>query len=71
MDTYHRWMEVVIPGSLGGIPVINLPVGFDETNRPMGMQVMGQFGDDKKVLEFGLAYENLTDHLQKRPGLKK
>jgi amidase len=69
MDTYHRWMEVVIPGSLGGIPVINLPVGFDAKNRPMGMQIMGQFGDDKKVLEFGLAYENLTDHLQRRPNM--
>lgn len=22
MDTYHRWMEVVIPGSLSGCPVI-------------------------------------------------
>ena len=30
MDTYHRWMEVVILGSLGGIPVVNVPVGFDD-----------------------------------------
>jgi len=30
MDTYHRWMEVVILASLGGIPAVNVPVGFDE-----------------------------------------
>lgn len=63
MDTYHRWMEIVILGSLGGLPVINVPVGFDASGRPMGMQVMGRRGSDKTVLEFGLAYENLTDHL--------
>ena len=69
MDTYHRWMEVVIPGSLGGLPVINVPVGFDGNGRPMGMQIIGRYGDDKRVLEFGLAYEQLTDHLQQRPDL--
>ncbi len=69
MDTYHRWMEVVILGSLGGIPVVNIPVGFDAKERPMGMQIMGKFGDDKRVLEFALAYEQITTHLSKRPKL--
>ncbi len=69
MDTYHRWMEVVILGSLGGIPVVNVPVGFDAQGRPMGMQIMGRFGEDRKVLEFALAYEQITDHLQQRPQL--
>lgn len=69
MDTYHRWMEVVIYGSLGGLPVVNVPVGFDEESRPMGMQVIGRFGEDKKVLEFALAYEEITNHLDIRPKL--
>jgi amidase len=67
MDTYHRWMEIVILASLGGIPVINIPVGFDQAGRPMGMQIMANFGQDKKVLEFGLAYDQITDFLQRRP----
>lgn len=70
MDTYHRWMEVVILGSLGGIPVINVPVGFDAQGRPMGMQIMGKYGDDRKVLEFGLAYEQITNFLSQRPQLQ-
>ncbi len=69
MDTYHRWMEVVILGSMGGLPVINVPVGFDSQGRPMGMQVMANFGEDKKVLEFALAYEGITDYLSVRPKL--
>lgn len=70
MDTYHRWMEVVVPGSLGGIPVLNVPVGFDSRGRPMGMQILGKLGDDRRVLAFGLAYEQITDHLSVRPSMK-
>ena len=69
MDSYYRWMEVVILGSLGGIPVVNVPVGFDEKGRPMGMQVMGKLGNDKRVLEFALAYEQVTEYLHKKPDL--
>lgn len=67
MDTYHRWMEVVIGGTLAGLPVANVPVGFDAKGRPMGMQVMGPFGQDQDVLEFAMAYESATDYLQIRP----
>jgi amidase len=70
MDTYHRWMEVVIGGTLGGFPVVNVPVGFDPAGRPMGMQVMGRFGDDQRVLEFAMAYERVTPHLARRPVLQ-
>jgi amidase len=69
MDTYHRWMEVVIGGTLGGLPVAALPAGFDPHGRPMGIQVLGPAGQDVKVLEFALAYEAITDHLEHGPAL--
>jgi amidase len=69
MDTYHRWMEVVIGGTLAGIPVVNVPVGFDERGRPMGMQLMGPFAEDRRVLELAMAYEHVTDHFDRRPEL--
>lgn len=69
MDTYHRWMEVVIGGTLSGCPVINLPAGFDGQGRPMGIQVIAPMGEDQKLLEFGLAYEAHTDYLQRKPPL--
>ena len=28
MDTYHRWMEVVVPASLIGVPTLCVPAGF-------------------------------------------
>lgn len=70
MDTYHRWMEVVIGGTLGGLPVVNVPVGFDADDRPMGMQLMGPFGADRRVLDLALAYEKVTDFLGRRPVLQ-
>ena len=69
MDTYHRWMEVVIGGTLSGNPVVNVPAGFDERGRPMGMQCIGRMGQDKEVLEFAMAYEAVTDYLDRRPDM--
>ena len=69
MDSYHRWMEIVIGGTLAGLPVVNLPAGFDKQGRPMGIQVMGPSGADTAVLEFALAYESATSFLAQRPSL--
>lgn len=70
MDTYHRWMEVSIGGTLSGCPVVNLPAGFDEQGRPMGLQFIGPMGEDSELLQFALAYEASVDHLTKRPLLR-
>jgi len=69
MDTYHRWMEVVIGGTLAGVPVVNVPVGFVAKNRPMGMQILAPFGEDRLALEFAAACEQVTGHLETRPEL--
>ncbi len=57
MDSYHRWMEVVVPGTMSGCPVVNLPVGFDEAGRPMGMQLIGRPRADRELLSVAAAYE--------------
>ena len=71
MDTYHRWMEVVIGGTLGGLPVVSLPAGFDVRGRPMGMQFIGRMGEDRRVLEFAMAYEAVTGYLDRRPVMQE
>ena len=67
MDTYHRWMEVVIPVSLLGLPALNIPVGFGPTGLPMGMQIFGPTGADATVLAMGQSYHQATDWPGKRP----
>ncbi|WP_454056509.1 amidase [Cupriavidus sp. Marseille-Q8015] len=61
MDTYHRWMEVVVPWTLAGAPVISVPVGFGEQGLPMGMQLIGRPRDDLGVMQLAYAYERERD----------
>lgn len=59
MDTYHRWMEVVIYATLGGLPAISVPVGFGPGGLPMGMQLIGPPQADMAVLRLAHAYEQV------------
>jgi amidase len=67
MDTYHRWMEVVTPWTLAGLPVISVPVGFNAAGLPMGMQLVGRRHADLAVLQLAFAYEQATQWVQRRP----
>ena len=67
MDTYHRWMEVVIPVSLAGLPTLSVPVGFGSNGLPMGMQLAGAVGTDTAILGMGQAWHEATDWPGKRP----
>ena len=67
LDTYHRWMEVVILASLLGLPAISVPVGFNKKGLPMGMQIIGKPGDDLKVVSFAKKYEEIFTFSQNRP----
>ena len=69
MDTYHRWMEVVIPVSLVGVPAIALPAGFGAQGLPTGVQVFGPKGSDRRLLRLGQAYHRATDWPGRTPGL--
>ncbi len=67
MDTYHRWMEVVIPAGLIGLPTLSVPVGFGANGLPMGMQLAGPVGADAAVLAMGQAWHEATDWPGQRP----
>ncbi len=68
MDTYHRWMQVMIPVSLIGLPCLGVPAGFGANGLPAGVQLIGARGSDAAVLALGEAYHQATMWPQKRPG---
>jgi amidase len=72
MDTYHRWMEVVIPASLIGLPALAVPAGFGAqggpgAGLPMGLQLIGRHGDDLGLLQLAEAWHAATDWAARRP----
>jgi amidase len=69
MDTYHRWMEVVIPVSLVGVPSLNIPAGFNEVGLPMGIQVFGPRHSDAKLLKIGQRWHEISENASRRPDL--
>ena len=66
MDTYHRWMEVVVLATLGGLPAMSVPVGFGPEGLPMGMQLIGPPQGDLAVLRWSAAYETTVPDLLAR-----
>lgn len=72
MDTYHRWMEVVIPAGLIGLPAVAVPAGFGAqglggSGLPMGLQLIGRHGNDLGILQLAEAWHRATDWPGHRP----
>ena len=69
MDTYHRWMEVVVIAAFAGLPCVSVPVGFDARGLPMGLQLIGRPRGDRELLRLAFAYEGAAaEVLAVRPG---
>ena len=67
LDTYHRWMQVVVPASLIGLPAINLPAGFCENNLPFGIQLIGKQFSDNHLLQIAECWHKDTSFPEKYP----
>ena len=61
METYHQWMSVVVPASMAGLPTLSIPAGFNDQGLPAGLQLIGPYRQDLKVLRLGDAYHKATD----------
>ena len=67
MDTYHRWMETVVPWTMAGHPVAAMPAGFDERGLPNGIQIIGRRHADHGVLQLAHAYETASPVMDGAP----
>jgi amidase len=67
MDTYHRWMQVVVPAGLIGLPVVNIPIGFGENGLPAGLQLIGPPKSDARLLQLAQQWHTATNWPTAKP----
>lgn len=53
--------------SMAGLPGLSMPCGFGIKNRPVGLQLIGNYWREDSILATARAYQNQTDWHQRRP----
>jgi aspartyl-tRNA(Asn)/glutamyl-tRNA(Gln) amidotransferase subunit A len=56
-----------LPGSLAGLPGMSLPVGFGAANMPVGMQLLGNYLQEGKLLNVAHRFQQATDFHHAKP----
>jgi aspartyl-tRNA(Asn)/glutamyl-tRNA(Gln) amidotransferase subunit A len=58
-----------IPINLAGLPGMSIPCGFGAKGRPVGLQIVGNYWDEARMLAAAHAYQQATDwHTRVPPG---
>lgn len=58
-----------LPGSLAGLPGMSIPAGFGEGGMPVGLQLLGNYFQESRLLNAAHAFQQATDfHLRKPEG---
>jgi aspartyl-tRNA(Asn)/glutamyl-tRNA(Gln) amidotransferase subunit A len=56
-----------IPANLAGLPGMSLPCGFDSRNLPIGLQLVGDYFSEAKMLNVAHQYQRVTDWHARKP----
>ena len=56
-----------LPGSLAGLPGMSLPVGFGEGGMPVGMQLLGNYFQEARLLNAAHRFQQATDWHARKP----
>ncbi len=60
-----------LPGSLAGLPGMSIPAGFGEGGMPVGLQLLGNYFSEAKLLNVAHRFQQATDfHLRKPEGFQ-
>ncbi len=57
--------------NLAGLPGMSIPCGFSASGRPVGLQIIGNYFGEAKMLNIAHQYQQATDWHQRMPALAK
>lgn len=57
--------------NIAGLPAISIPAGFDKKGMPIGIQLIANSFDERKLLTAAFAYERETGYEKLRPTVKE
>ncbi len=63
VPTFPTFIQNTDPGSNAGIPGLSVPIGRTEAGLPLGLELDGPAGSDRRLLSIGLALETLFGRL--------
>ncbi|HET7690847.1 MAG TPA: amidase [Nocardioidaceae bacterium] len=61
------WVQYTVPISLTGNPSASVPCGWTPEGLPVGLQIVGNHLDDRRVLQASRAFELVQPWAQRRP----
>ena len=56
-----------LSASLAGLPGMSVPAGFGAGGRPVGLQIIGNYFDEARMLQVADAFQRVTDWHQRKP----
>ena len=69
MPHYLGWMRVCSRITVSAHPVAAVPAGFTETGLPVGLQLVGRYRGDRRLLEHAAAWEAAAGLTERHPPL--
>jgi amidase len=66
--TYIDWMRTCSRITVTAHPAVSVPAGFTSGGLPVGLQLVGPYGADLRLLRVAQAYAEATGHADVRPG---
>ncbi|MDR8395313.1 MULTISPECIES: indoleacetamide hydrolase [Paraburkholderia] len=63
IDTMDAFLRNTDPASTSGIPGLSLPAGMTASGLPVGLELDGPLGEDRRLLAIGVAFEQLLGAL--------
>jgi amidase len=69
MPHYLGWMRVCSRITVSAHPVAAVPAGFTDDGRPVGLQLVGRYRGDRRLLEHAAAWETASGLTERHPPL--